>query len=63
MRTNVVIDDKLMDRAVMVSGLKTKKRTIEEALRLMVHIKGQGEIRKYKGKLKWKGDLEGMRRD
>jgi Arc/MetJ family transcription regulator len=63
MRTNVVIDDKLMNTAKKVSGLKTKKETIEEALKLLVAQKEQSEIRKIRGKLKWEGNLEEMRLD
>jgi len=63
MRTNVVIDDKLMNKAKKVSGLKTKKETIEEALKLLVAQKEQSEIRNLRGKLKWEGNLEEMRLD
>ena len=63
MRTNVVIDDKLMNKAKKVSGLKTKKETIEEALKLFVAQREQSEIRKLRGKLKWEGNLEEMRLD
>ena len=63
MRTNIIIDDQLMDKAISASGLKTKKKTVEEALRLLVRIKGQQAIKKFKGKLHWEGDLESMRKD
>ena len=63
MRTNIVIDDLLMNKAKKVSGLKTKKETIEEALRLLVAQREQSEIRKVRGKLNWEGDLEAMRLD
>jgi len=61
MRTNIVIDDNLMAEAQRVSGFKTKKETVEEALKLMVQVKKQSEIRKYRGKLYWEGDLDKMR--
>ena len=63
MRTNVVIDDTLMSNAIEISGLKTKKETIEEALRLLIKVKSQSFIKKFRGKLKWDGDLERMRKD
>jgi Arc/MetJ family transcription regulator len=63
MRTNVVIDDKLMESAIKLSGLKTKKDTISEGLRLLVQMKRQKKIRNYRGKLKWSGDLDKMRLD
>ena len=63
MRTNIVIDDTLMHDAKLISGFKTKKETIESALKLMRKVKSQSFIKKYRGKLKWEGDLESMRRD
>ena len=39
MRTNVVVDDDLMESALKVSGLKTKKDAIEEGLKLLVQVK------------------------
>ncbi|MEX0610138.1 MAG: type II toxin-antitoxin system VapB family antitoxin [Balneolaceae bacterium] len=63
MRTNVVIDDELMDEALKVSGLKTKKDAVEEGLKLLVQRKKQEKIKELRGKLDWKGDLEDMRTD
>ena len=63
MRTNVVIDDTLMKNAKQVTGFRTKKETIESALKLLIKVKSQSFIKKYRGKLKWEGDLETMRRD
>lgn len=63
MRTNVVIDDGLMQSALKASGRKTKKDAIEEGLRLLVQMKGQEKIRDFRGKLQWTGNLEEMRTD
>jgi Arc/MetJ family transcription regulator len=63
MRTNIDIDDELMQEAMEVSGLSTKRQTVEAGLRLLVQIKRQQRIRRYRGKLRWEGDLERMRRD
>jgi Arc/MetJ family transcription regulator len=63
MRTNIIIDDSLMSNAREISGLKTKKETIETALKLLIKVKSQAFIKKFRGKLKWEGDLESMRRD
>jgi Arc/MetJ family transcription regulator len=63
MRTNVVIDDDLMESALKASGRKTKKDVIEEGLRLLVQIKDQEKIRSFRGKLQWGGNLEEMRLD
>jgi Arc/MetJ family transcription regulator len=63
MRTNIVIDDKLMRDALRASGLKTKREAVEEGLRTLLRLKRQEEIRKFRGKLAWKGDLGAMRTD
>lgn len=62
MRTNIEIDDKLMADAQRLSGLPTKKAVVEEALRLLVRIKNQQSIRELRGKVRWEGDLDAMRR-
>ena len=63
MRTNVVIDDELMASALKVSGLKTKKDAIEEGLKLLVQLRSQKGIKRYRGKLGWTGNLHEMRLD
>jgi Arc/MetJ family transcription regulator len=63
MRTNVVIDDRLMSTAQKLSGLKTKKDTIEAGLKLLVECKQQERVKNFRGKLKWVGNLDEMRRD
>ncbi len=63
MRTNIVIDDELMNKAISLSKNKTKKRVVEEALKLYVIFKKQLKIRELRGKLSWDGDLEQMRTD
>ncbi len=63
MRTNIVIEDKLMSIALKASGLKTKKEVVEEGLRLLVKVKNQSKLKKLRGKLKWEGNLEKMRID
>lgn len=63
MRTNVVINDSLMESALKSSGLKTKKDAIEAGLKLLVKFKSQAKVKNYRGKLKWVGDLDKMRTD
>jgi Arc/MetJ family transcription regulator len=57
MRTNIDIDDALMDEAQKVSGNATKKQTVEEALRLMVRLRRQREVDAAFGKYRWRGNL------
>ena len=61
MRTNVVIDDKLMAEALESTGLSTKKAVIEEALRTLVRLRKQEKVRSLRGKLQWEGDLNTLR--
>jgi Arc/MetJ family transcription regulator len=63
MRTNIVIDEKLMSEALRLTGAPTKRRVVEDSLKLMIQLKRQERIRAARGKLKWRGDLEAMRRD
>ena len=63
MRTNIVIDDELMNEAMKLSRLKTKKAAVETGLKLLVQIKKQERIKSLRGKLKWDGDLDAMRMD
>ncbi len=61
MRTNIVIDDKLMSAALKTSGHLTKKEVVEEALKLLVQIKSQEKLKRLRGKLRWEGNLESIR--
>ena len=61
MRTNIVLDDELMNKAMRVSGLKTKRAVVEAALRLLVDTKAQTGIRRLRGKIAWDGDLDESR--
>ena len=63
MRTNIVIDDELMNEAMTLSQIKTKKAVVETGLKLLVQIKKQEKIKSLRGKLKWDGDLNAMRSD
>ena len=63
MRTNIVIDDNLINEAMMLSKIKTKKAVVETGLKLLVQMKKQEKLKALRGKLKWDGDLEKMRLD
>jgi Arc/MetJ family transcription regulator len=63
MRTNIVIDDRLMRETLHATGLKTKRRAVEEGLRTLLRLSRQAEIRQFRGKLHWQGDLDAMRSD
>jgi Arc/MetJ family transcription regulator len=63
MRTNIVIDDKLMRNVLRATGLKTKREAVEHGLRTLLRLSKQAEIRRLRGKLNWQGDLNAMRSD
>ena len=63
MRTNIVIDDKLMQDTLRATGLRTKKEAVELALRTLLRLQQQSEGRSLRGALSWEGDLEDMRTD
>lgn len=63
MRTNIVIDDELMAAALAATGLSTKREVVEQALRALVRLRRQAEVREFRGKLEWTGDLDAMRND
>ena len=61
MRTNIVIDDTLMEEALEASGLPTKKAVVEQALRLLIKVHAQAGMRSLRGKVQWQGDLDELR--
>ena len=61
MRTNIEIDDDLMDEALRRSGAPTKRAAVEEGLRLLIQTRRQTGIRRLRGKVRWEGDLDEMR--
>lgn len=63
MRTNIVIDDELMKLALRATGLRTKREAVELGLRTLVRLRRQREIRRFRGRLHWEGDLDAMRLD
>lgn len=63
MRTNIVIDDTLMKETLRLTGLKTKREAVELGLQTVVRLRRQENIRRFRGKLKWLGDLDAMRTD
>lgn len=63
MRTNIVIDDVLMHDVLKVTGLKTMREAVSLGLKTLLKLHQQEEVRKYRGKLHWEGDLDEMRRE
>jgi Arc/MetJ family transcription regulator len=60
-RTNVVLDEALVDQAKALTGIKTTRGVIQVALRLLVQLREQSQVRELRGRLVWEGDLAAMR--
>src|ERR1035437_1138824 len=63
MRTNIVIDDKLMRDTLRATGLKTKREAVEEGLRTLLRLRRQAGSGRPRGETGWRGDLDAMRSD
>ncbi len=61
-RTNVVLDDKLVNRCLKATGLKTRRALVDHALRELLRHESQLEILELKGKVRWEGNLREWRR-
>jgi Arc/MetJ family transcription regulator len=60
-RTNIEIDDALMARAMKLGGTRTKRETVDRALKLLIQLHEQARIRAARGKLRWRSDLDRTR--
>ena len=63
LRTNIVIDDQLMEGVMQASGASTKREVVEKGLRVLVLLNQQRLIKNFRGQLPWDADLELMRMD
>jgi len=61
MRTNIVLDETLVERAKKLTGIRTTRGVVEQALRLLVQLREQAEVRALRGRLHWEGNLDEMR--
>jgi Arc/MetJ family transcription regulator len=61
MRTNIVLDENLIERAQKLTGIKTKREVVHEALRTLILLREQAELRSLRGQLKWEGNLDEQR--
>lgn len=61
MRTNIDLDEELVSRGLLISGLRTKKDLVNMALREFIRKNDQKKILELRGKIQWQGDLELMR--
>jgi Arc/MetJ family transcription regulator len=62
-RTNLVLDEKLLEEATRVLGLKTYSATVNKALEEAIRVQKVRSIPQFFGKIQWEGDLSEMRQD
>ncbi len=63
MRVSIEVDEKLMRDALRATGSKTMREVVELGLRTLLRLRKQEALRRLRGKLEWRGDLQGMRSD
>jgi Arc/MetJ family transcription regulator len=61
MRTNIVIEDDLMEQAMRATGITTKRAVVQAGLRMLIQVNAQSGIRRLRGKVRWDGDLKRVR--
>lgn len=61
MKTNIDLDERLIDRAQKLTGLKTKKELVNHALSELVRRNDQKAILRLRGKISWIGNLSKSR--
>ena len=61
MRTNIVLDEELVNRAQKLTGIKTKRELVNEALKVLINLRQQEQVRTLRGKLSWEGELNELR--
>ena len=60
-RTNVVLDDALVEACQRRTGIPTRRSVIDHALRELLRHENQKKILALKGKVAWDGDLQAWR--
>ncbi len=61
-RTNIVIDEVLMKKALKATGIKTQKEIVDFALKELIRRESQKKILELKGSVKWEGDIKERRK-
>lgn len=61
MRTNIVIDERLIRQIMKATGLSTKRAVVEAGLQMLIQVKAQSGVRRLRGKVQWDGNLDQSR--
>lgn len=51
MRTNIEIDDDLMQQVLQLTGLRTKREAVDQGLRTLLRLKQQELLKAYRGQM------------
>ncbi len=62
-RTNIVLDKAILEQALMLTEIKTRRELVDHALRELIRHKQQKKLLELKGKITWEGDLSEMREE
>lgn len=62
-RTNIVLDETLVAEAQRLTGIKTQRELVHQALSQLVRREQQRDILKLRGAITWEGDLSELRRE
>ncbi len=62
LRTNIELDEKLVDEAMMLTHKKTKKELVNYALKELVSKIKRKKLLELEGKVEWTGDLDEARK-
>jgi len=60
-RTNIVLDEKIVEACLKATGIKTRRALIDHALRELFRHESQAKILELKGKVHWEGNLNEWR--
>lgn len=62
-RTNIVLDTELVETAMRMTGLRTRRALVDHALRELIRREEQMQLLDLKGRIDWDGNLDEMRTD
>lgn len=61
LRTNIVLDEKLIKAGLKATGIKTRRELVDYALRELLRHKAQMKLLNLRGRIHWEGDLSTSR--
>lgn len=62
-RTNIELDERLVQECIKATGIKTQKSLIDHALRELLRHENQLKILELKGQITWEGHLDEWRQE